>query len=118
MEIKIPGIDTEYALDLCDGDVNIYLRILHSYVSDMTANLEKIQTVTAETLKDYAVTIHGIKSISDAVGAQTARNTAKQLEDIAKSGDLDGVIAKNSAFLNYAENLMAGLKFWLETNSN
>ena len=116
MTIEISGVDVNSGLDLCDGDVDIYLRILRSYVSDMVPALERIRTVSEGTLKDYAVSIHGVKSISAAIGAEEARKTAKQLEDMAKGGDLAGVLAKNGAFVKYAENLVNGVRLWLEKN--
>ena len=114
MEIKIPGVDANSGLNLCDGDVNIYLDILRSYVSDMREALEKIQTVSEETLRDYAVRVHGIKSTSEAIGAEEARKTAKELELMAKGGDLAGVLAKNSAFAEYLKNLVDGIQAWLD----
>ena len=113
MTIEIPGVDVKSGLDLCDGDVNIYLRILRSYVIDMTAALEKIRNVSEETLRDYTVSIHGVKSVNAAIGAEEARKTAKQLEDMARAGDLKGVLAMKDAFVKYAEKLVAGVRTWL-----
>jgi len=114
MAFEIPGVDVKKGLDLCDGDLDIYLRILHSYVSDMTEALVKIRNVSEIKLSDYAVSVHGIKSTSDAVGAEEARKTAKQLEEMARGGDLAGVLAKNTAFVKYLENLVLGIQKTLE----
>ena len=116
MTIKIPGVDVESGLDLCDGEVDIYLRVLRSYIIDVTGALEKIRNVSKETLKDYAVSVHGVKSTSAAIGAEETRKVAKQLEDMAKGGDLAGVLAINSAFVKNTENLVAGVRAWLEKN--
>jgi len=112
--INIPGVDTKKGLDFCNGDLDIYLDILREYVSDMYSLLEKIQNVSEESLKDYAVAIHSIKSINDAIGAEEARKTAKNLEETAKKNDLAGVLAVNNTFKNYAKNLTDGVKTWLE----
>ncbi|MCL2704978.1 MAG: Hpt domain-containing protein [Spirochaetaceae bacterium] len=117
MAIEIPGLDVNSGLDLCDGDLNIYLRILRSYVSDMRSTMDKIQNVSEQTLQDYAVSVHGIKSTSEAVGAEELRKTAKELEKMAKSNDLAGVLAKNNDFLKYAENLIEGIELFLEQHS-
>ena len=114
MEIKIPGVDANKALDLFEGDVDTYVGILRSYISAMPKSLDSIRSASKETLWDYAVAVHGIKSISEAIGAEEARKTAKQLEDMAKGGDLAGILARNNAFINYAENLVDGIRVWLE----
>ena len=116
MGIDIFGVDSERGLDFCDGDLNLYLDILRSYVADMHEVLEKIRNVSAETLPAYAVHVHGVKSISHAIGAEEARKTAKHLEDLANGGNLEAVLLKNGAFIKYAEKLVSGIKAWLEKN--
>ncbi|MCL2480344.1 MAG: Hpt domain-containing protein [Spirochaetaceae bacterium] len=117
MVIEIPGVDADSGLKFCEGDVNIYMRFLRLYVSSMSTALEKIRSVSEETLRDYAASIHGIKGISETIGAEEARKTAKQLEIMAKSNDLAGVLAQNKTFITYAENLVANIRSWLEKNN-
>jgi len=117
MVIEIPGINVEKGLELCDGDTDMYLRFLRRYVSSMPGTLDKIRTVSAETLRNYAIGIHGAKSISEYVGAEEASNTARKLEALANAGDLDGVLAQNSAFIKYAEDLTENARVWLEKNA-
>ena len=114
MEIKIPGIDTDKGLYLCDGDIDIYLSILRTYNPEMLETLKKIRNVSEETLRDYTVRVHGAKSISEAVGAEEIRKTAKQLEEMGKSGDLAGILALNDTFINNAEKLADSIKIWFE----
>jgi len=116
MKIEIPGVDTVNGLDLCDGDEEIYLRVLRSYVIDVTEALEKIRSVSVETLKSYTVSVHGIKSTSAAIGAEELRKTAKELEDMAKSGDLNGILAKNDAFLKYTGGIVNNIREWFKKN--
>jgi HPt (histidine-containing phosphotransfer) domain-containing protein len=116
MEIKIPELNVESGLELCDGNQDIYLRSLRLYVSNMPAHLEKMRGVSQESLSNYSVSAHGVKSISQYIGAQEAVKTAKELEAMSKSGDLAGVLAKNEAFIKYADNLLDSIKGWLEKN--
>jgi len=117
MEVNISGIDADAGLKLCDGDFKIYLKSLTLYVANMPANLAKMKNVSKETLSEYTVAAHGAKSISQYVGAEEARKTALQLEMLAKSGDLDGILAHNEAFIKYAENLLNDVRKWLEKNN-
>ena len=117
MAIEIPGLNTNSGLELCDGNMDIYLRSLNLYISNIPATLEKMRNVTEETLRDYAVNVHGIKGSSEYIGAEEARKTAKELEMMAKGGDLAGVQARNDAFIKYVENIISGIKSWLEKNN-
>jgi HPt (histidine-containing phosphotransfer) domain-containing protein len=116
-KIEIPGLNTETALQLCDGDVNIYLHSLRLYVSNMPANLEKMRHVSKETLHEYAISVHGVKGISEYIGAEELKKTAKQLEAMAKDGDLAGVQAQNETLIKYAGSLVDNIRNWLEKNN-
>ena len=114
MVIEIPGINAEMGLELYDGDTDMYLRFLRMYVSKTPASLEKLRNVSAETLHDYAVCVHGVKSISLTIGAAEVSNEAKKLEAMSKDGDLAGVQAQNNALIKNVENLVANIRSWLE----
>ena len=116
MAIEIPGIDAASGLDLCDGDMNIYLNALRLYVSSIPVSLEKMRGVSPETLADYAITVHSVKSMSQYIGAEEVRKTAKQLEVLAKNGNLAGILAQNDAFIQYAQGIVAGVQGWLAKN--
>ena len=114
MAIEIPGLDVDKGLDLCDGNLDIYLRILRCYVLDITAALEIINNISEENLALYAKTVHGIKGTSEAIGAEEARIMAKELEQMGKANNLSGVLEKNNAFVKYITNLLENIKAWLE----
>ena len=114
MDIKISGVDEKSGLDLCDGDLKIYIRFLRLYISNMPTALDKIRSVSEETLKDYTVAVHGIKGLSQTIGAEEARSKAKHLEEMGKGGNLAGILAENTAFITYAEKLIDGIRTWLE----
>jgi len=115
--IEIPEVDVNSGLELCDGNTEIYLNSLRLYLSSTPIALEKMRGVSQETLSAYAVTVHGVKSMSHYIGAEEARKTAKELEAMSKSGDLPGVLAKNEAFIKYSEKIVANVRDWLEKNT-
>ena len=114
MTIKIPGLDVEKGLDLYDNEVDIYLTVLRSFAAHTPAVLEKMRTVTEETLKDYQIRIHGIKGTSINIGAEETRITALKLEAMAKAGDIFGIQAQNGAFLKQTDELLANIDKWLK----
>jgi len=117
MDIKISGVNADSGLELCDGSEEIYIRSLRLYVSNMPSYLEKIKSVTKETLNDYAINVHGVKSISEYIGAEETKKTARQLELMAKNGDLAGVLSANEAFIKNSKNLVDKILNWLEKNT-
>ena len=116
MAIEIPGLDVGSALELCDGNTKIFLNSLRLFVSSIPADLVKMKSVSAETLMDYSATVHGVKSMSQYIGAEEIRKTAKQLEAMSKDGDLAGVMAHNDIFIKYAEGIVDVVRSWLEKN--
>jgi len=114
MAIEIPEVDVSSGLEICDGNMTIYLNSLRLFASSIPENLEKIKNVSAETLEDYAVTIHSVKSMSHYIGAEKSRISAKELEAMAKGGNLAGVQAKNDAFIQYVQLVVRNVQSWLE----
>ena len=115
MKIDIPGIDGEQGLDLYDDDFDLYLTVLRSYAANTPGVLDKLRTVSAETLKDYIYTVHGVKGTSANIGAEDLRKAALKMEGLGKAGDLSGVLANNEAFLKQADTLLDNIKGWLKT---
>jgi len=114
MDIKIPGIDTETGLALYNGEADIYLAVLRSFVPNAYKTIERLRTVSEDTLTDYIVNVHGLKGISSGIGAEKLRAAALELELEAKAGNLAGILAKNDALLKAAGNLAADIQIWLE----
>jgi CheY-like chemotaxis protein/HPt (histidine-containing phosphotransfer) domain-containing protein len=112
--IRIPRVDTEKGLSLYGDEMDIYLEVLRSYVLNTPAVLDKIRNVSEETLQDYAINVHGIKGTSANIGAEEAREAAFSLEKMAKASDLNGVLTINDSFIKDTENVIAGIKTWLD----
>jgi len=118
LDLNVPGVDVKRGLELCDGDKSIYLQSLRLFASSMPVTLGKMKSVSELTLKDYAINVHGAKGICEYIGAEDARVNAKQLEMMAKEGNLAGVLAGNDAFIKYAGNLAEGIQNWLRATGS
>jgi CheY-like chemotaxis protein len=112
--IHIPGVDTEKGLSLYGDDLDLYVQTLRSYVSYTTDVLGKLRTVSEETLPEYVINVHGLKGTSASIGAEIVRESALNLEKLARAGDLQGVLARNDRFIKGTENIVANIKKWLE----
>ena len=114
MVVEIPELDTNKGLEQCDGEMKLYVSALRLYVANIPPVMDKMRNVSEETLQNYTISVHGVKSTSEVIGAEEARKTARELEAMAKAGDLAGILARNDAFIKYIEELVAGIRTWLE----
>jgi len=111
--VDIPGINTELALSLYEGDMDILLVVLSSYAENVPTELSRMRDVDELNLPDYAIDIHTIKGASSSIGAQDLTRRAKKMERMAKEGDLAGVLAVNEAFIEDAETLVKNILNYL-----
>ena len=113
MEVDIPGVENERVKKIYGKKFNIYLNVLKSYLDVVPKSLEEMSQVTQETLPSYVTSVHGVKSVSDFIGAEDARKMALELEMLGRAGDLSGVLAKNEAFIQYAKELIVNIQKYL-----
>jgi signal transduction histidine kinase/DNA-binding response OmpR family regulator len=113
MKIDIPQVDNEKVKKIYGEKFNIYLDVLRSYLDVVPKSLEEMSRVTQETLPSYVTSVHGVKSVSDFIGAEEARKMALELELLGKAGDLSGILAKNDAFIQYAKELIVNVEKYL-----
>ena len=117
-KIEIPEVNTDSGLNLCCGNKKIYIQSLRLFVSNMPATLNKMRNVTENNLKDYLISVHSLKGMCDYIGAEETRKTAKQLEDKAGAGDLNGILERNGNFISHTEKIIGSIQAWLNNNSS
>jgi len=115
---RIPGVDTEAGLALYEGDVECYLTVIRSFVSDTRRVIDRLRRVSAESLPDFAAAAHAIKGVSATIGAKTLHEKAARLEAMAKAGDLFGVEERCGAFVRDLESLVDGIQSWVEARDS
>jgi hypothetical protein len=76
-------------------------------VEELTPKLEKPDQ---NNLKDYAITVHGLKSSSYGVGANAVGDLAKELEARSGAGDMEYVLAHNPTFLSEIDRLVDNIR--------
>ena len=113
MEVDIPGVDKERVKKIYGDKTKVFLNVLRSYLSVVPDALEKMGNVSAETLPNYVTSVHGVKAVSDSIGAEDARKMALELEMLARDGNLTGVLAKNDALIKYVKELMVNIQSYL-----
>jgi len=108
----ISGLDIPEALARMGNNPKLYMRIIHSFVSNMPTNLESLatSTINAGTLPDYAIRIHGAKGSCYGIGANAVGDLARELEIAAKAGDLDTCLRDNDNFILRTQELLIELE--------
>ena len=106
----IEGMDKEKALKRfgnCEESLYIVLR---SFADNTPGLLEKIRTCSTDTLKGYALLVHGIKGTCYGIEAHSLGKQAEELEHAANRNDFPYVAEHNDAFIKNVENLITQIK--------
>jgi signal transduction histidine kinase/CheY-like chemotaxis protein/HPt (histidine-containing phosphotransfer) domain-containing protein len=112
------GLDFERGLEVFDGDLQDYMSTLHSFSKNGSEIIDKLRcAVTEENLSEYAINVHSLKSVCGWISAPALRAGAEELEELAKSGNLSGVMAKNSDLLKKADAFIKDLSSYLSRNN-
>jgi CheY-like chemotaxis protein len=114
LPFEITALNTGRALALFDYDMETYMSALRSYTETVPELLDKLRNVTGETLPDYAINVHGLKSASRWISADSVQAKAASLEILAKAGVFAGVTALNEELLNETEKLIQDLRHKLD----
>jgi HPt (histidine-containing phosphotransfer) domain-containing protein len=115
---NIPGININAGLELYGDEMDIYISVLKSFTANTPDAIEKLRNVTQETIKDYTIVIHGLKSVCATIAAEEISEKAKKLEAMAKAGDIKGVLAGNSSLIKETEMLIVNINNWLILTGN
>jgi HPt (histidine-containing phosphotransfer) domain-containing protein len=103
---RVNGVDFSNGMRRFNNSAETYLRVLNSFVQNISKHLDGLRLVTKETLPDYAVLVHGIKGSCYGISADEAGQMAEALEFAAKAGDFAKVMAGNDTFIRTVESLI------------
>ncbi|MDR2423006.1 MAG: response regulator [Deltaproteobacteria bacterium] len=109
-DINIPGLAVDEAMERFGGDREVFLDVLRSYVSSVEELTPKLAQPTKDNLKDYSITVHGLKSSSYGVGANEVGDMAKELEFRSGEGDMEFILANNKRFLAEMDHLVSEIR--------
>jgi CheY-like chemotaxis protein len=92
-----------------------FLEVLRSYYLHTPSLLEKISHIkyrdlSEEAIKEYTITVHGIKGASFGICADTVAKQAEALENAAKSRDINFIEMNNLNFIEGVEKILDRLK--------
>jgi HPt (histidine-containing phosphotransfer) domain-containing protein len=114
LEHPIEGIDFAAALTRYGNNGAAYLPGLRSFVTHTPLLLEKMDIHLETSPPDYAIEVHGLKGICNAIGAARAAQGARELEFASKEGNFDLVRREHGALRKDVLELTGRLKVLLE----
>jgi HPt (histidine-containing phosphotransfer) domain-containing protein len=114
LPFDLPGLNVGRGLALFEGDTETYVSALHSFTKNVPEVLDKLRVVTEENISEYAINVHGLKSISGWICADGIQARAASLEALAKAGNFAGVTTLNKALMDETEAFMSDLRIQLE----
>ncbi|MDR2500514.1 MAG: response regulator [Treponema sp.] len=111
--VLVPGVDLEKGKRQYREEA--YLEVLRSYGVHIPALLEKLRRLTGrpfspETLREYAITVHGLKGSTYGICADGTAEKAEALELAARNGELQYVETHNGALIEEAAALAQNLR--------
>jgi len=85
----IPNVDTVKGVAMLRGRIDVYERVLSMFCEDADKRLPQLQIMPKmETMLDFIVQVHSLKSASASIGAQEVSSLAAGLEAAGKTGDV------------------------------
>jgi signal transduction histidine kinase/CheY-like chemotaxis protein len=108
--LKIEGVDVEAGLARFGGDEEIFYGALKSYATNTKTLLESIRDPNEDDLKNYMITVHGIKSSSNGVSAAPVGKLFEKLEHAAKTPDFSFIKEHNGESIREAEKLISSIE--------
>jgi signal transduction histidine kinase len=95
---RIEGLDINKGLRRFNGDWETFLQVIKSFAVNTMVIIEAVKDVNEDNLKDYIVTIHGVKSSCYGICAEEAGSYAEALEKAARASDLNFIKSKTKFF--------------------
>jgi len=111
---EIEGIDWDYAL-LHFPDTNMVYQTAVDYYNSIEFERDEIlryyTDIDAEnTLEDYRIKVHGVKSMSNTIGATAIGALAKMCEYAARDGQIDRIKVLTPVLIEELDNMKARLE--------
>lgn len=104
-------INQDLGVSYCADSRDVYIEMLQIYVEQGEENLAKLpEMVAAKDWKNYAVSVHGLKSTSLTIGAEAFSAKAKEQELAAKAEEIDFIMGSYEEFLQVYRKVISAVQ--------
>jgi PAS domain S-box-containing protein len=112
-DFDIPGLNVKLALEHIGGNLNMFRQLLQTFCVQTPQLLVTLSSQRGD-MKNYAVTVHGIKGSAYAICAIEVAKLAEELEMDAKSGNAANVRKRHDQFFSKVHRLLSRIEDYLE----
>jgi len=102
-DFEIDGVDVDKAIEMLDGNLELYMELLDAFHKDSTQKIDEIKNYNNPL---YTNNIHALKGTCGSIGAFALAEKAKALEAAGKRRDLTYIEQNNPEFLSTLEVLL------------
>jgi len=107
--LEARGFDVQTGIANCAGEEN-YMDILDCLYEEGKEKLAEMKEYIAQkNTKNYAIAIHGMKSVMMTIGAGAITEIALGLNKRAASGEFDGIWDDATAFCDVYEKMLSNI---------
>ena len=105
-------INSDSAIMNVGGSKEVYRELLQTfYESDSMSEAQGYYD--SRDLENYRITVHGLKSSARYIGAEKLSDKAKELEDLSKAGDWDGIEKEHAVIIPMYRTVADSIKDYL-----
>jgi PAS domain S-box-containing protein len=112
-DFDIPGLNVKLALEHIGGNMGMFRQLLQTFCVQTPQLLVTLSSQRGD-MKNYAVTVHGIKGSAYAICAIEAAKLAEELEMDAKAGNTVNVRKRHDQFFSKVHRLLSRIEEYLE----
>jgi len=106
-----PALDRDALIELLDGNPQLIITIVDSFLGDCTDYMEAIrEAVEAENAQALEQKAHGLKGAAGSLRADPTRQAAETLEEMARAGEFSDAEAALGSLEDEVERLQSALR--------
>ena len=109
--MRLAGSDPDVGLRFCQGDKDLYRSIIIDYAQTSDEKMKNIvEYLAKEDWKNYAISVHALKSTSKTIGAGDLSDIALHLEMAANENDASLIRAEHDTMLDLYQKVVAAIR--------
>ena len=108
--LEVGGLNTAIGLKYCMNDIDFYGEMCEEFINSAPDRIEKLENARLDADFDrYCTYVHSLKSAAKTIGAEKLSDSAKALEEAAKSFDNEFIEGNHDMLIASLRTTVAGV---------